>query len=639
MDDKSKVAHLARWVESAEQAQVAFVSMPFTWLPMPAIALATFKTSLAEAGISSHVLHPMFPFFDLLDEREIDIISTWRFASKIGEFAFAHLTDRPSPYSIEEFTDYVWSRVVPEDRIGKEDLAAVVRKVREAAETVVDATVRKIQLMGARVVCASSTYYQQNGTFALFKRLKDADPDIVTIVGGTNTTGSMGLAALRHYPSIDYVSFGEGDETIVEVCRIALGQIDAPMPYGILGRDDADTEHAPYRQTRDMNSLSLPDYSDYMRELEGYSKEPTGLQAAYMRLVYLEGSRGCWWGERHVCTFCGFNGCENVYREKDSKHFYDEIRAMERLYPGSAIQLSDNILSRKMMKELLPLLAGDGEKHQLFCEIKSNVTEEDLVRLRDAGFAEVQPGIEGLNDHLLKLMNKGNKAINHVALLKRCAAHDVALSWNILFGMPGEDPADYEETIDTISKLGHLSPPTGVHVLFFQRFSRYVENPEAFGLSLEPPPSYRYSFGDDEKLLEDMTFVFSIKEGCPFKETKRQNYPLYNRVIAAAEEWTALRESTRPPRLEMVETATGVTVLDTRPCNVLPFNPLEGVTADVLLASWNPVSFETLCEKFAGIYTEDEITSALDELIAMNLVIHLSNRYLGLPLVFKPQRR
>ena len=635
MEDKSKEARLVRWVESACPAQVAFVTMPFTWMPMPAIAPSTFKACLAEAGLTSYVLYAMFPFLELLDEQDIEVISTWQFASKIGEFAFAHLTDRPSPYSIEEFADYAWGNAVPEDRMSKEELTALIGRVREAAEALVDAVARKIQLMGARVVCASSIYYQQNGTFALFKRLKEIDPGIVTIVGGTNMTGSMGLAALHHYPSIDYVSFGEGDEIIADVCRIALGLQEGPMPYGILGHDDADTVLAPFRQTSDMNSLPLPDYSDYMQELENYSREPVGLQTIYMRMIYLEGSRGCWWGQRSVCTFCGLNGCKNIFRAKDPKHFYDEIRAMERRYPGSAIQLSDNILSQEMMKDLLPLLAGDGERHEIYTEIKSNITEEDLVRMRDAGFTEVQPGIEGLNDHLLKLMNKGNKAVNHVALLKRGAANDVTLSWNLLFGMPGEEPQDYEETIETVHKIVHLDPPTGVHALYFQRFSRYTEEPEAFNLSLEPHPVYRYLFGDDEEFLNDVAFIFTMKSDCPFRETKRQHYPLYNRVIDACNEWTALRKIDNPPRLEMVETPTGVSIVDTRPCSAMPFGRLEGVPADVLLAAWNPVSIETLCEKFVGKYAEDEIYAALDELIAENLVIHLSNRYLGLPILRK----
>ena len=34
------------------------------------------------------------------------------------------------------------------------------------------------------------------------------------------------------------------------------------------------------------------------------------------RTLFLEGSRGCWWGEKHACAFCGLNGRVNVYREK-----------------------------------------------------------------------------------------------------------------------------------------------------------------------------------------------------------------------------------------------------------------------------------------------------------------------------------
>ena len=40
--------------------------------------------------------------------------------------------------------------------------------------------------------------------------------------------------------------------------------------------------------------------------------------------LYLEGSRGCWWGQKHPCSFCGLNGRKNVYRYKSAGRLYEE---------------------------------------------------------------------------------------------------------------------------------------------------------------------------------------------------------------------------------------------------------------------------------------------------------------------------
>ena len=69
----------------------------------------------------------------------------------------------------------------------------------DAAEAIVEATAARIVHMGARVVAASSAFAQQCASLAILKRVKELDPSIVTLMGGYNVTGEMGLTVLRHF--------------------------------------------------------------------------------------------------------------------------------------------------------------------------------------------------------------------------------------------------------------------------------------------------------------------------------------------------------------------------------------------------------------------------------------------------------
>lgn len=51
------------------------------------------------------------------------------------------------------------------------------------------------------------------------------------------------------------------------------------------------------------------------------------LQASFASLLVLEGARGCWWGEKHHCTFCGLNGSLMKFRSKPPKVLWGRCAA------------------------------------------------------------------------------------------------------------------------------------------------------------------------------------------------------------------------------------------------------------------------------------------------------------------------
>lgn len=92
--------------------------------------------------------------------------------------------------------------------------------------------------------------------------------------------------------------------------------------------------------------------------------------------LFLETARGCSWGQKSHCTFCGLNGTAMTYRSKSPRRALGEIRRLVARHPESDVRVVDNILDTRYF--------------------------------------------ESLSDAVLKLMRKGVTALQNVRLLKWC---------------------------------------------------------------------------------------------------------------------------------------------------------------------------------------------------------------------------
>ena len=628
----------------AQQLDVVLLSPPYDFPPRPSIALSLFRQCLNEAGLRSRVFYPMFRLSHILGTELAKKIDIYPYICGLEEFLFAHLTDVENNCSNEEYARFL-SRKFPFLPFG--EVLSMINEAEEKARQCLDEIAEEIAQIRPGVLAVSSIFSQMNGALAVIKRVKELSPETVTLLGGTNVSGDSGAAVLRHYSSVDYVFFGEGDEVFADVCKIALGLMPGPMPYGVVGHGEDLPDPVPHRMTQDMNKVCYPDYSDFLAEWAkelagGYGTPMFGEQyveankaALYLSgsnyALYLEGSRGCWWGQKHPCTFCGLNGRMNAYRFKTAERICDEILTMSRKYENNLIQLTDNILSFDAMDKLLPMLRDSGAALSLIGEVKTNLKEEDIIRLKQAGFLIVQPGIESLNDHLLKLMNKGNYAAAHVAFLKYCRKHGLGLSWNLLMSIPGETEEDYEELIALIPKIVHFTPPIGSFPIMFQRYSAYLAAPEKYGLELRPLEMYRYIYGDSDDRIVNMCMYYDLVGG-EFMETVDRMQPYYDRLYTAVHNWMKIAESGENRSLRMTDTPSGLLLLDSRPCMVLPFNVLTGTDRSVFLACDSPKSARKLTDLLKDEAAEEEILASAEKLTQLNYMARLGGQYISLAL-------
>ncbi len=305
----------------------------------------------------------------------------------------------------------------------------------------------------------------------------------------------MGEEIHRQFPFIDFVCRGESDESFPRLVDALAGDASVGEIPGLVYRDPAGATVTgpPARPVTDADTLQVPDYSDYFRAI--------GDDDAFRQVVptlLMETSRGCWWGAKSHCTFCGLNGTGMGFRSKSADRALAELQQLTALWPSALVSMVDNILDMSYFRDFLPALSRLPRRPRLFYETKSNLKREQVAQLRAAGVLNIQPGIESLSDRLLRLMGKGTSGLRNVQLLKWCREYGVDVDWNLLHGFPGETDADYAEIEQWLPLIRHLEPPSASGPIRLDRFSPYHSDPERYGITaVRPMAVYRHLYPFD----------------------------------------------------------------------------------------------------------------------------------------------
>jgi ribosomal peptide maturation radical SAM protein 1 len=462
------------------------ITMP-TASVRPALGLGLLKAELRRQG------------------HEVDVVyGNMEFARRLGVDAYHWLSEICPPeamvgewlFTPETGDDDAFLETLAREypRIFTGGMLAALRGMREQARSFVEDWREWIPGPAHDLYGCSTSFAQTNASLAVLRRVKRAFPGSRIALGGANCEAEMGVGLMHMYPELDLVFGGEAERSLSLVCerwdRGIRTFTDIP---GVVGREGTRVRHAALGPLKvpSLDDLPFPDYSDFFT---AYAEFPAGSRAPG---VPVETSRGCWWGERHNCTFCGLNGNSMAFRSKSSRRSLDEIDHVQREYFVQDIHVVDNIMDPRHLRELLPVLAARRWKPSLFYEVKSNLNRGDLALMREAGVTAIQPGIESLDSRVLSLMDKGVKGVKNVEVLRNCRELGIWPHWNILFGIPGEPEDAYREMAALVPLLVHLDPPDTCGRFRLERFSPLHEKAAEFGLTrVEPVKRYRALFGE-----------------------------------------------------------------------------------------------------------------------------------------------
>ena len=485
---------------------VLLLSMPFGPLERQALGLSLLKPQLEKIGIPCDIRYLTFPFAEFIGYENYQWVSNdVPYTAFAGDWVFRRSLygqdDQEEQLYIQEILRKTWN-------MRQGDIERILR-IRTFVQVYLDYCLQIFPWDDYALVGFTSTFEQNLASLSLAKMIKTSFPEVPIVFGGANWEGEMGRELIHQFPFVDYVCSGESDESFPALAKFILktpkNKKFCVEIGGIVWRDDDQVCHTGQAQLiRKMDDLPMPDFEDYFENLG----EST-VAASVAPVLLLETSRGCWWGEKAHCTFCGLNGGAMEFRSKGGEQSLQELAVLSSRWQIDFVEVVDNIMDMKAFKHFLPQLAQQGAPYRLFYEVKSNLTKAQVRILAAAGVYRIQPGIESMNDHVLQLMRKGTTALRNIQLLKWCKEFGIAVDWNILYGFPGETSQDYQAMLKLLPSIRFLGAPTACGPIRLDRFSPYFNDPHSFGLTnVRSNPVYRYLYPFSPDHLDKIAYFF-----------------------------------------------------------------------------------------------------------------------------------
>jgi len=481
--------------------RVLLISMPYGSLERPALGLGLLQAQLDRAEIPCDTRYLAFAFADAIGVDEYLWLSReLPYTAFAGDWLFTEALYGPRPRADAAYADAILRR---EWQLDDATIARLLA-LRAACEPFLRHCLAAVPWERYDVVGFTSTFEQNIASLALARRLKALHPELFVVFGGANWEGAMGRELHRRFACVDAVCSGEADHSFAELlAALDQGRSPGEVP-GIVYRCDGRTVATPPAPlVRDLDALPMPDFDPWMRDREASSAADLPVT------MLLETGRGCWWGAKSHCTFCGLNGGSLAYRSKSPERALAEIRHLRERYGAVFFSAVDNILDMGYFRTLLPRLAAEPAGMRFFYEVKANLSAEQVALLAAGGVTTIQPGLESLSDHVLKLMAKGTTALQNVQLLKWCREHGVRPEWNLLYGFPGETAQDYADTVALMDAIWFLDAPSGYGPVRLDRFSPYHEDPAGYGMTnVRPMAPYPYLYPFDRDALTHIAYYF-----------------------------------------------------------------------------------------------------------------------------------
>ena len=603
---------------------VALVSMPTLSARFPSFQLGLLKSTLEREGIPVQNFS-LFTYFGTHVGWQINEILSEVYPCMMGEWiwtraAFGDFAD-DADY-LEMYKDNIKS-ICYQAGCSQEDL----KRIREEkALSFIDYCLTSIDWSRFGLIGFSVVFQRLLASVALARALKDRYPHIPIIMGGASFEDDIADEIMRGCPQVDYIHCGDADETLPRIIqRIYNGESMQGMP-GLMWRDNGRVMYAGRAPNLfDMSKTPVPDFDEYFyaREESGYAAWPQAQEV----LLPIETARGCWWGMKNHCTFCGLNRSGMEFRAKSVPDVIAQLDTLSRRYGILDFDCIDNIIAPEYIDKLFGQLAEANTDIRIHYEVRPSLSRAQLRLMHQGGLFSIQPGVESFSTHILKLMRKHTTGMRNLELVKWATYYGINNLYNVLLRFPGETLEDYREQVDVVHKIHHWQPPWAIAKARADRGSPMYTDPESQSISrLIPSPCYDYLFPKDRFNLQRVSYYFEHEMGNTLEDHQ------YDEIFDAVGRWQQHWQQRPRPYLRYRK-AWGTILID------------DGRNGGPHTTTYSD-SYANLYEYCADARSRKEIAAhfddapwldgALEEFVDRSLMIFLDKKYLSLALPENP---
>jgi len=288
----------------------------------------------------------------------------------------------------------------------------------------------------------------------VIRDIKAIDTQVLTVMGGPHVS-FCARQTLSDHPELDVAVIGEGEHTVVELCRTDGNSDALHNVSGIAYRRGEDVVFtAPREPIENLDDLPQPN-----RRLL-----PLGRYRALSMPISMTTSRGC----PFKCIFCvGRKMVGARVRYRSPEKIVDELQYLSTLN-FHQINIADDLFTANPSHCLAvcnEIIERDLELTWTSFARVDTVCDEVLQQMKAAGCTAVSFGIESANPQILKTIKKGITLEQVEAAVGMCTRAGITPFASFILGLPGETPETIKETMDFGKRLEDLGLAFGFHLL------------------------------------------------------------------------------------------------------------------------------------------------------------------------------
>lgn len=280
--------------------------------------------------------------------------------------------------------------------------------------------------------------------------VKEVDPNIVTLMGGTHVTVSH--ESVIAHDSIDYVITGEAEVSMVAFLEALENERPVDGVLGV-GYKDADgkTVYTPHELNWELDDLPMPAFD--LLPMEEYFET-----MAEGRAVKMYTTRGC----PFACSFCSVPlTSQRRFRVHSTERVLDEMRQWVADYDVDVVIFEDDNINThaKRFRSVMQAVIDSEidvrmDARNLRCDLLDDAT---LDVMKTAGFEVIWITPESGSQRVMdELINKKMKVAESRDAARRILAAGMGVGAAFVIGFPGETREEIQMTIDYARDLREM---------------------------------------------------------------------------------------------------------------------------------------------------------------------------------------
>jgi len=285
------------------------------------------------------------------------------------------------------------------------------------------------------------------GAVRMAKAAKKLAPNLPVIWGGWHPSLMPGQTLQESY--VDAVVRGQGELTLLEAAeKLAEGK-GLQGIQGISSKQFGLPQHTPERRVALLDDLPMPAFE--MANFDAYERIAGERKLAYATSV------GC----PYACNYCtDMVFYKRRFNALEAARVVSEVTELVGRYRIHEVAMLDSNLpvdwhrARDIAQGFLDSKINFRWTFQASTDFLCRMSDDDVRLLGESGVTHMGFGTESTSSSVLKLMNKRHQRVDEMyETARKAALGGIHVTFNLIFGYPGETEADRVETLRTMSDI------------------------------------------------------------------------------------------------------------------------------------------------------------------------------------------